>query len=616
MEKKEAGRHVGKYEIISRIGQGGMGTVFKARHPTLGRNVLLKRLSVRGGPQYTERFKREATLLMDLKHDAIVQVYDHFREGSSWYIVEEFVDGMSLDDLIRRERYLSDDAALLVLHEVARALKHAHDKGIVHRDIKPANVLLSHRGEVKLVDFGIATQVDAPEDGLTRDGMTLGTPAYIPPEQIGDARNVDKRADIYSLGVLLYEALTGKTPFPGAFNAETINLIRKGRYTAPARLNPKISALARRLVRRSVRPRPRRRFQDLQPVIRLTGRAIRRRLGVREPGEIREALRKVVKGEGLGDAKRPRRAALGWALGALLVLAAAGAAAFWATRNGIAQELLLADRYGALQAVVRVPAGYKEPADIAASAVLYREQGGELVKHAVLSLGVVSGSLESARLYVTPGRYRLKVSADGEITWASFAVDPRTEQRKSLDTIAGRRVEVDLAADRSLPVAVRTTVRDSRTGADLTAGTSVLVAGGAGWAPLPAELRSGTAYQLRVERPGYQPQVYNLLIRPTESRLSLDVALAPMPGMLSIVSRPRGVTLSLDRPEPGRPAAGRSARRIGDGETDLALEPGDYRLTARRWGQTASLALTVAAERTTRATVALEGQALALRVLP
>jgi eukaryotic-like serine/threonine-protein kinase len=610
MEKKEAGRHVGKYEIISRIGQGGMGTVFKARHPTLGRNVLLKRLSVRGGPQYTERFKREATLLMDLKHDAIVQVYDHFREGSSWYIVEEFVDGMSLDDLIRRERYLSDDAALLVLHEVARALKHAHDKGIVHRDIKPANVLLSHKGEVKLVDFGIATQVDAPEDGLTRDGMTLGTPAYIPPEQIGDARNVDKRADIYSLGVLLYEALTGKTPFPGAFNAETINLIRKGRYTAPARLNPKISGLARRLVRRSIRPRPRRRFQDLQPVIRLTGRAIRRRLGVREPGEIREALRKVVKGEGLGDAKRPRRAAL-LALGALLALAAAGAAAFRATRSGIAQELLLADRYGALQAVVRVPAGYKDAAEVAASAVLYREQGGELVKHAVLSFGAAAGTLESARIYVTPGRYRLKVSADGEVTWASFAVDPRTEQRKSLDTIAGRRVEVDLAADRSLPVAVRATVRDSRTGADLTAGTSILVAGGAGWAPLPAELRSGTAYQLRFERQGYQPQVYALLLRPNESRLTLDVALVPMPGMLSIVSRPRGVALSLDQP-----AADRSGRKIGDGETDLALEPGDYRLIARRWGQSASLALTIAAERTTRATVALEGQTLALRVQP
>ena len=116
---------------------------------------------------------------------------------------------------------------------MSKALKYAHDKQVIHRDIKPSNILISRQGEVKLVDFGIATSQEETEDGLTRDGMVLGTPSYIPPEQIDDARNVDKRADIYSLGVVLYEMLTGKTPFPGSFTAETITQIQRGRYTPP-----------------------------------------------------------------------------------------------------------------------------------------------------------------------------------------------------------------------------------------------------------------------------------------------------------------------------------------------------------------------------------------------
>jgi serine/threonine-protein kinase len=202
-------RKVGKYTIVSKIAQGGMGAVYKAKHPTLKRFVLLKKLTLRGGPQFIERFRREARIMMDFKHDHIVQVYDHFKDGSSYYIAEEFVDGVSLEQLIKRERYLSNEAAALIFYEVCKALRHAHEKGVVHRDMKPGNILISNQGEVKLVDFGIATSREDSEEGLTRDGMTLGTPSYIPPEQIDNAKSVDRRADIYSLGVVLYEMLTG-----------------------------------------------------------------------------------------------------------------------------------------------------------------------------------------------------------------------------------------------------------------------------------------------------------------------------------------------------------------------------------------------------------------------
>jgi serine/threonine-protein kinase len=310
-------RKVGKYTIISKIAQGGMGAVYKAKHPTLKRFVLLKKLTLRGGPQFIERFRREARIMMDFKHDHIVQVYDHFKEGASYYIAEEFVEGMSLEQLIKRERYLSNEAAALIFYEVCKGLQHAHEKGVIHRDMKPGNILISNQGEVKLVDFGIATSLEHSEEGLTRDGMTLGTPSYIPPEQIDNAKTVDRRADIYSLGVVLYEMLTGKTPFPGSFTAETIALIHKGRYTPPKRVNPKVAPALAKIIAKSMRPNRRRRYQDLRQIIRRLERRIKRR----DPATVRRALRRVIQGREIGDIYRPKRGWVFWLVSGMFLSA-------------------------------------------------------------------------------------------------------------------------------------------------------------------------------------------------------------------------------------------------------------------------------------------------------
>ncbi len=195
---------VGKYLVIEKIASGGMGTVYKAKHPTLESFIILKQLNLKGIEGVVERFKREAKIMFNFRSENIVQVYDHFREGGSYYIVLEYIDGISLDKLIQLKRHLSNEAAVLILLEVCKGLKYAHDKGVIHRDIKPANILISKEGEVKLTDFGIAKSEDDTETGLTQKGTTLGTPSYMAPEQIADSKNVDKRADIFSMGVLFY----------------------------------------------------------------------------------------------------------------------------------------------------------------------------------------------------------------------------------------------------------------------------------------------------------------------------------------------------------------------------------------------------------------------------
>jgi len=202
-------------EILQLIGHGGMGVVYKARQPKLDRFVGLKLLpqALAADPAFAERFNREARLLARLNHPNIVTVHDFGQSGPFFYLLMEFVDGVNLRQAMQAGRFTPQQAMLLV-PKICEALQFAHDEGILHRDIKPENILLDTRGRVKIADFGIAKLVGEAKEQLTltASGLAVGTPHYMAPEQLEHPHDVDQRADIYSLGVVFYEMLTGELP--------------------------------------------------------------------------------------------------------------------------------------------------------------------------------------------------------------------------------------------------------------------------------------------------------------------------------------------------------------------------------------------------------------------
>lgn len=260
-------------EIIELIGCGGMGAVYKARQPNLDRNVALKILppSLAESPAFTERFSREGRLLAKLNHPNIVGVYDFGESGGFYFLLMEFVDGVNLRQAMRAGRF-TPEQAIGIVPEVCAALQFAHDEGVLHRDIKPENILLDAKGRVKIADFGIAKLVgEGAADDVTLTGtMMPGTPQYMAPEQIEHPNIVDHRADIYSLGVVFYEMLTGELPM--------------GRFAAPSEKTAVNSQIDEIVFRSLEKERDRRQQSASQVRTEIEGISVETLAKIRHPG--------------------------------------------------------------------------------------------------------------------------------------------------------------------------------------------------------------------------------------------------------------------------------------------------------------------------------------------
>ena len=229
----------GRYRVLNRIGSGGMADVYCAEDLQLGRNVALKVMHSRFAedPEFVERFRREARNAAGLQHQNVVAVYDRGEWDGNYYIAMEFLDGRSLKQIVQQEGPLPPERAIELTVQVLRAARSAHRRGVIHRDIKPHNVLVDEEGRAKVTDFGIAR---AGASDMTQTGSILGTAQYLSPEQ-AQGHAVDATSDLYSIGIMLYELLTGRVPFDGE-SAVSIALKHVNEWPVPpSRLNAAVT---------------------------------------------------------------------------------------------------------------------------------------------------------------------------------------------------------------------------------------------------------------------------------------------------------------------------------------------------------------------------------------
>jgi len=237
-------RQIPGYEIVGKLGQGAMATVWKARQLSLDRVVAIKILPKRHSenPEFVERFYKEGKAAARLNHANIVQAIDVGEAGGYHYFVMEYVEGHTVYDELAKGKVFSEQEALDIIIQVARALSHAHERGLIHRDVKPKNIMITKDGVAKLADMGLAREMADKEAAMAEAGRAYGTPYYISPEQIRGEVNIDFRADIYSLGATFYHMVTGRVPFDGPTPSAVMHKHLKEALIPPDHINTALSA--------------------------------------------------------------------------------------------------------------------------------------------------------------------------------------------------------------------------------------------------------------------------------------------------------------------------------------------------------------------------------------
>jgi serine/threonine-protein kinase len=275
-QAERSGQKIPGFKILAKLGAGAMATVFKGKQLSLDRMVAIKVLPRKfsSNPQFIERFYAEGRAAAQLNHPNIVQAYDVGKAGDYHYFVMEFVDGSTVYDEIVKHKRFPEPEAIEIVMQVAEALQHAHERGLVHRDVKPKNIMLAKTagatgvgGFAKLADMGLARAISDREAAEAEQGKAFGTPYYISPEQIRGELNIGPAADIYSLGATLYHMITGSVPFDGKNPSAVMHKHLKAELVPPDHVNAKLSAGLSEVVEMMMAKDPRKRYQSAKDLL-------------------------------------------------------------------------------------------------------------------------------------------------------------------------------------------------------------------------------------------------------------------------------------------------------------------------------------------------------------
>ena len=269
LDEQRANRQIPGYQILSKLGAGAMATVYKARQLSLDRIVAIKVLPQKhsSDPNFIQRFYDEGKAAAKLNHPNIVGAYDVGQAGNFHYFVMEFVDGRTVYDDISKHGAYSEEDALRITIQVAKALSHAHAAGFIHRDVKPKNIMMSNDGPVKLADMGLARAVSDREAAEAEQGKAYGTPYYISPEQIRGEVEIDFRADIYSLGATLYHMVTGRVPFEGPNPSAVMHRHLKDDLVPPDHINTHLTSGISEIVEVAMAKSTRKRYATTEDML-------------------------------------------------------------------------------------------------------------------------------------------------------------------------------------------------------------------------------------------------------------------------------------------------------------------------------------------------------------
>src|SRR5260370_24036408 len=257
------GRTLSRYRLLQEVGQGGMAIVYKAEDTTLHREVAVKVLHphLAGQQESRDRLQREAHAVAKLRHENILEIFDYSGPDSAEsYIVTEFIHGKTLKLFLAEHPLPFPEVAEMISSEVARALEHAHQFGVIHRDVKPENVMIRDDGLIKLTDFGIAQIID--KERMTVTGQLLGSPAYMAPEHV-EGRPLDFRTDVFAVGILTYQLATGQLPFRGKNPHEVLKRTAECKFAPPEPANPLLGPRLAPLIHKALARDPLERYADV-----------------------------------------------------------------------------------------------------------------------------------------------------------------------------------------------------------------------------------------------------------------------------------------------------------------------------------------------------------------